>query len=307
VDAARRILVYDGDCPMCRTFSELARWRWLVGDAGTMRHDAFEGEEAARLEAAGIRNELAVLDRTTGEIRSGYDGIVWLLQEGRVPWLAALLAFPPVRWLLRHDYRLVAYNRRILAPPRRRAACACDPDLHRGYRWAFIVAALLWTGLIAAAGGYAFWTTGCFWGDIPAGPAGAGHTPWTGPLVPLGWLALAPLALLLPSPRGLDHLGHLAWTYAAMVLPLLGAVLLTLVALVLSVAGLLPGGWALVEGLPFRVGAVAWGLALPIAVLSCLWRLPRVGFGRIAAVLVGLLAWGLPTFLLAACLPLPVL
>jgi predicted DCC family thiol-disulfide oxidoreductase YuxK len=302
-----RILVYDGDCTLCRRFARVAGWRWLVGEARALPHDAFEGEEAARLEAAGIRNELAVLERPSGEIHSGYDGILRLLCGGRVPWLAALLSFAPVRWLLRHDYRLVAYNRRILAPPRRGAACACDPDLHRGYRWAFIVAALLWTALFAALGGYAFLTERSFLGDLPTRSGGARGTPWTGPLALAGYLALAPLAWRLPAPRGLDFLGHLAWTFAAMLLPTIAAVFLALVGLLLAMGGVLPEGWALASGVPATVGAVAWGLALPIAVASCMWRLPRVGFSGTFSALVGSAAWGVPTALGALLLRVPFL
>ena len=164
---APRTLVYDGDCSMCRKLSALAERRWLVGDARRLPHDAFQGETADRLTRAGIHNELAVIDEGSGEIRSGYDGILWLLERGMLRHLVPLLGFGPIRWLLRHDYRLVAYNRRILAPPARSVTCACDPDMHVGYRWAFIVVALVWTALFAGLGGALFWTELPFWPDFP--------------------------------------------------------------------------------------------------------------------------------------------
>ena len=307
METSRRILVYDADCSMCTRLSRLAVRPWLVGDAERRPHDAFAGEEARRLEAAGIRNELAVLDPGTGEIRSGYDGIVWLLRGGRLSWLAPLLSFGPLRWLLRHDYRLVAYNRRIFAPPRRAAACACDPDVHVGYRWAFILVALLWTGLFAALGGGLFWTEQAFLAKAPAPGGAPPGTWWWGAIVIAGWIAIAPLALRLPSPRGLDYLGHTAWIFAAMVLPLLLAVFVGVGAAVLTAllgGSLLPDAWLFSPGVPLGFGIVAWTLALPIAVGCCLWRLPRLGLGMPAAALVGLVAWLLPTALLLLLAPL---
>lgn len=304
-----RTLVYDGDCSMCRRLSALAERRWLVGSARRLPHDAFEGEEAERLEAAGIRNELAVIDESSGEIRSGYDGILWLLEGGLLRWLVPLLRFPPVRWLLRHDYRLVAYNRRILAPPRRNAACACDPDLHRGYRWAFIVAALLWTGIFGAIAGLGLWTDQELYGQRPVPLGGVHGTAWTGVFLLVGWAATALLALRLPAPRGLDYLGHMAWTYAAMVLPLILAVFLVLLGFLLAVAGLLPFDatpFFSNPSVPARIAVVAWGLALPIAIGSCLWRLPRVGLAKHTALIVALVSWLLPTALLLGLLPTPI-
>ena len=303
-----RTLVYDGDCSMCRKLSALAERRWLVGDARRLPHDAFEGETAERLTEAGIHNELAVIDDESGEIRSGYDGILWLLERGMLGWLFPLLRFGPVRWLLRHDYRLVAYNRRILAPPRRGVTCACDPDLHVGYRWAFIVVALLWTALFAGLGGALFWTELPFWPDFPLREGAPTGTWLAGPIVLAGWLAAAAAAFLLPAERRLDHLGHMAWTFAAMALPLVLASFLALGGLLLEFIGVLPfvpDVWYLEQGWPCWFGAIAWALALPIACISGLWRLPRLGFRKHTALLLALVSWFLPSAFLFWLLPTP--
>ena len=294
-----RILVYDGDCSMCDRLSKLVTRRWLVGAADRKPHAAFEGDEADRLTEAGIHNELAVIDRSTGEIRSGYDGITWLIQGGKLSWLGTLLAWGPVRWLLRHDYRLVAYNRRIFAPPRRTAVCACDPDVHRGYRWAFIGVALLWVLLFGALSGAVFLRRLPFWAD------GTGFTPnvtwWAGPILVSGWLAGLPVALRLRSPSQLDALGHMAWAWAAAIVPLL-------VAIFASYMGLLTSGnssWAFDGHARAELGAVAWGVSLIILTRSLPGRMARLGFAKRTGVLVALVSWVLPTALLFLLLPIP--
>ncbi len=290
--ATARILVYDGDCSMCDRLSKLLARRWLVGAADRKPHDAFEGDEARRLTEAGIHNELAVIDRATGEIRTGYDGITWLLRGGKLPWLGALLAWGPVRWLLRHDYRLVAYNRRIFAPPNRGAACACDPDVHRGYRWAFIGVAQLWILLFGALSGAVFLR------QLPFGTDGTGFAPnvtwWAGPILMTGWLAAVPVARRLRSPHGLDALGHMAWCWAAALVPLLVAIFASYVGLLISGTG----SWAFDGPSRAWLGAAAWGVSLVLLLRSLPGRLARLGFAKRTAVLVALVSWAVPTALL---------
>lgn len=145
-----KILVYDGDCPMCGWISERFGRLGLVDEEHRRPYQAFEGDVAWKMEEAGIRNEMLVLDPDTGELRSGIDGFLWLLGESRLSWSQGLLSVAPVRWLLELAYRTIAYNRRILAPPPRGIVCACDPDPHGGFR-ALFVAVLL---LVNAAGAW---------------------------------------------------------------------------------------------------------------------------------------------------------
>jgi predicted DCC family thiol-disulfide oxidoreductase YuxK len=110
-----KVILYDGDCPFCRTLSA-----FLSRRPGVSRRDAREthAEEA--------RNEVLVIDEETGEVQRGFAGLLAVF-EGR--WWAAVLRLPPLRGPLSLLYRLVARNRRLLLPPAPRPIrCACDPD-----------------------------------------------------------------------------------------------------------------------------------------------------------------------------------
>jgi hypothetical protein len=110
-----RIILYDGDCPFCRSVSA-----WLARRPGVSRQDA----RATHAEQA--RNEVLVLDEETGVVRGGFAGLLSVF-EGR--FRARLLRLPPLRLPLSLLYRLVARNRRLLFPPAPRPIrCACDPD-----------------------------------------------------------------------------------------------------------------------------------------------------------------------------------
>ena len=136
----RRHVVYDGDCSLCR-----AAIQFLIAVGVTRASDArtfefYDPDAAARLMRAGIHNELAVFDPLSREVRSGAAGLLWKLEEGPLRWVAKLLGLPGPVHLAALPYRMISYNRRILAPlPAGQAACACDPD-----------PSLLWRGLFIA-------------------------------------------------------------------------------------------------------------------------------------------------------------
>ncbi|MDF1700899.1 MAG: hypothetical protein P1V36_07045 [Planctomycetota bacterium] len=276
--AAPKILVYDGDCRMCTQFSRVAEKRWLVGDAERRAADSFEGDEAVRLAEAGVHNELAVIEPASGEIRSGYDGILWLMRSGSLGWLTPLFARGPLAWLGRTDYRTVAYNRRILSPVSRSVTCACDPDLHRGYRWTFIVLCAAWMTFVMTV---AAWML-------------LGGQPWLGGGLLLAWGIVALPAAAFPTPRNLDHLGHTAFIATLMTLPMLAAVIVRALVLITWAAGWAPD---LVDGPQdgaLLFAASAWGLALPLALWGCLRRLPLLQHSRATALAAALVLWTVP-------------
>lgn len=180
-------------------------------------YQSLDADLAPRLWNAGIRNEMAVIDAASGEVRSGIDGLLLLIEQSRLAPLAGLLAAPPLRWLATLSYRLIAYNRRILAPPRPRSLpCACDPDPHAGYQGALI--ALL---LVPAASIVALFAARLS-PLVPEAPA------WAAAVLPaagatLGVLAAVVLARAAAQNR-LTYLGHLAAATFLGSLPLLAPI-----------------------------------------------------------------------------------
>ncbi len=278
MSATAKILVYDGDCRMCTSFSRLAERRWLVGDATRRPVDGFEGDALVRLHEAGVHNEMAVIEEATGEIRTGYDGILWLMESGRLRWLTPLFRRGPLAWLCRADYRTIAYNRRILSPPARGIACACDPDLHVGFRWNFIGLCLAWMLLIGMASAFTFLDRA--W--------------WLGLGLPPAWLLVTLGARFSPPAQRLDYRGHTAFVGTLMTLPAALAGIVYVALALLWAADLAPAALARPTDVATPMLAAAWALALPLALRSLLGRLPRLGFPRWGAVLVALVFWTAP-------------
>ncbi len=211
-----KVLVYDGDCPMCESLSRtFVRLGW-VPEERREPFQLFEGDTAAALRDAGIHNEIAVRDAASGEIRTGARGILWLWRDTWFRWGAALLSVPPFVWLLTFFYRLTAYNRRAIAPPRPMGiACDCDPDDHAGYQLAFVVL----TGAFALVVAQWFALRSVAIRGPNAYPAGIWLTVGFG----LCWLPPVVHALLAGAPR-LRALTHAAWVLACAAVFLLPAI-----------------------------------------------------------------------------------
>lgn len=227
---------------------------------------AFDGAERARLFEAGIRNELLV-EEAGGELVSGVDGVRVLLASAGRPRAAALLGLGPVRAVATFLYRLVATNRRVLAPvdAERRVACDCDPVPRPPYRTAFVLLCLA-IALAGAAGLGALLGTG------------SGHSAARGALVGLALpmlLALPALgrAFLLPRAVRGEALAHVAFQTVRAV------------AAATVAAGGLVVAFAVVLGALFLLGvALDWGACLELfaGLYPVVWPTALVG-GALAA------------------------
>jgi hypothetical protein len=170
---------------------------------------SFQGPLAGRLEAAGIRNEMATLDLATGELRSGAAGLLFGLEGTRLGWACRVIDRRPLRSLATGLYRLVSSNRRILAAPDPRTLpCACEPDDRPGLRWTLVALLYGFGALVAAAFGAVF---------LPE----IGREAETPPALAMlaiagaGQAVVALCALAVPRDRRGVYVAHLAATGAA--------------------------------------------------------------------------------------------
>lgn len=240
------LLVYDGDCSLCLAWSRrLVRWAGLTDADRVSHHDLAPGLRA-RVEAAGLRNELKVVDRADGTITGGFEAI---RRFGRGTGLASLVTLsgvPPFRWLFAFAYGVIARNRRVLAPTPGGMVCACDPDPHLGYNLAFVLLATA----VAALGWWVFLAVG------KSVVAGGGPVAWADAATNVPFLLL-PLIIGLVVPTGprLALTAHEAWICARVVV-----VFATGSALALVARG---AGW----GRAVEVAAFAAGVLCGLVVL----------------------------------------
>lgn len=214
-----KVLVYDGDCPLCIRGSRAFVRLGLLPEERRRAFQELPGEVAGRLAAAGFRNEMAVVEPASGEVRMGVAGFLWLLREGPLGRLARLLDRRGAREALSALYHMVSYNRRILAPPRAGVRCACDPDDRPGYQLALLLLLLAWASALTALFGAAV--------AAGSGLAQPREGAWrTLVAAGSGWTVLFLTAPAAPRELRLRFLAHLGMVMATGVLALVPAILL---------------------------------------------------------------------------------
>ncbi|MFV0130900.1 thiol-disulfide oxidoreductase DCC family protein [Streptomyces sp. HMX112] len=119
---AQPVLLFDGDCGFCGTAVGLAR-------RAVRPRAEIVPWQSADLAALGVTEERADrevlwIGRAGGPVHGGARAVAELLMSGRRRWrwLGLLLRTPPVCWVARGVYRIVADNRRRL--PGGTALCA---------------------------------------------------------------------------------------------------------------------------------------------------------------------------------------
>lgn len=258
---SEKFLAYDGDCPMCMaTIALLLRMKMVAPEQARSNHD-LQGDDLDDVRAAGIRNQLVVLDPATRETRAGADGLLWIIGDhlGH-PWWVRLLGLPGLRQLTRFGYETVSYNRRIISPPRHQIVCDCEPEVTVGRRLMLIVPALVvavacWKLMAAATLLNGDWF------------AAVREVAQVVAVTSAGWLVLCAGAIaLLRGEKRIDYVGHLAVTLMTGSLPLLIAAAIAWAlphsaAIVLDGAALLAGYVIMLRMQPRRLKSLALGNA----------------------------------------------
>jgi len=149
--AGKRLLVYDGECPLCIGFSALyVRLGWIPAEQRVPLLD-LEPEVIERLLALGFGNEMAVVEPDREIILTGVEGILHVMRHTWARPLATVLGWPGLRQLTELAYRFIGANRRFLSLPRPKGpTCACEPDEKPLYNLALVALALGLGALVAA-------------------------------------------------------------------------------------------------------------------------------------------------------------
>jgi predicted DCC family thiol-disulfide oxidoreductase YuxK len=125
----RAVLVYDGDCAFCTSSVRFIERRIPVSAQIT----AFQFADLDALGTTWEQAEREVLwvDRD-GRVRGGAPAVAALLLDAGGVWraLGAIMRVPPVSWLARGAYRLIADNRDRM--PGGTPACALPADRRPG-------------------------------------------------------------------------------------------------------------------------------------------------------------------------------
>lgn len=141
-------IYYDNDCPMCAMYSRAMVKTGMLDERGRAAYSEAACAFHPSLDAHRAKNEIALVNHQTNEVTYGIDSLIAVVGH-RFPWLKPVFGFRLLRPLYLRLYRLISYNRKVIAPPSVfEEPGSCTPDLNLKYRWTYITIAWVITSLI---------------------------------------------------------------------------------------------------------------------------------------------------------------
>ena len=139
-----KAIIYDDTCPMCRWYTGVFVQHQFLQEKNRISFS--ELEDRALVEAIDLersRDEIPLIDLEGGPTLYGLDSLLHILGQ-RFPIIPRLAQIRPIGWFFRSLYKLVSYNRRLIAPSKPQVITYdCTPHYHRTYRWIYLIFALL--------------------------------------------------------------------------------------------------------------------------------------------------------------------
>ena len=195
-------LLYDDACPLCQWYTGAFVKHGFLDESGRAQYHPDTLCQIPALDADRARHEIALWHRESGEVHYGLESLLTILGH-RWPWMARVGQWRPVNFIFRKLYSLVSYNRKVIAlDPRPAREQPCAPDYHAGYRWAYLILAMLFTTISVHAFAQHL---------IPLVPAGGVFRELA---ITLGMVGLQSLLLLRRHrTRIMEYLGHMLTIY----------------------------------------------------------------------------------------------
>lgn len=143
-----KLLIYDDNCPLCSWYSSLFVKTGLLPADGRKPFSSLEPSVLDKIDYARGRNEIPLLDKTSGKVWYGVDALLEILGQ-RFPFTKQAGKIKPVHWLLKKIYKLVSYNRKIIVAKKCGAGnIDCSPDMNYKYRILFLLLSITFNTLL---------------------------------------------------------------------------------------------------------------------------------------------------------------
>lgn len=145
------IIVYDDECPLCDLYTRAFVQSKMLEKEGRLAFSEITGIIEKGLDRNRSRNEIALIDVTTGKVTYGIDSLFTVIGNA-FPIGKPLFACAPFRWLAKRAYSFISYNRKVIVPAgSKNAARACTPDFNLKYRVVYIIFAWLLVATVVHA------------------------------------------------------------------------------------------------------------------------------------------------------------
>ncbi len=134
-----KAIIYDDNCPLCHWYTDAFVKADLLSQQGRISFsDLAQTGLADQLDLHRSKHEIPLIDLQGGKTIYGLDSLIYLLNP-RFPFIKRAMAISPINYFIRKLYKLISYNRGVMAPsPPRPRLYDCTPDFNRRYRLSFI-------------------------------------------------------------------------------------------------------------------------------------------------------------------------
>ncbi|NEN24330.1 DUF393 domain-containing protein [Cryomorpha ignava] len=141
-------LLIDADCPMCQLYGKGFERLHLIDSQTVIPYQNTGDQYCWSVNLDRARSEIAFVDTETKETVYGIDAFIEIVSQNS-PGLNRFLRFSPFHWILLKFYRLISFNRKVIASSKGlNPGLACEPDVHRAYRWTYIISTAIFTGFV---------------------------------------------------------------------------------------------------------------------------------------------------------------
>lgn len=185
---------------MCRVYGSCFTRLKLVDSDTVVFYQTAKENIFAQVDAKRAKSEVALVDMETGQTTYGINAFLKILFKER-PLLRRFFNWSPAQFLVKKLYRFISFNRHVITGPATlKASRSCTPDMHKGYRWLYLLLAALFTGFMVNH--FAF---------LLDQSLGLVHNPWREYAICFGQISWQFLVLTLVRPATrLDYLGNMS-------------------------------------------------------------------------------------------------
>lgn len=202
------VILYDADCPLCKAYTGAFVKNRMLDRNGRQPYGNMPAAICEHVDTDRARNEIALVNTRTGEAIYGMDSLFTIIGN-TAPVFRPLFRNAAFRWCISRLYKLVSYNRKMIAAVKPSGPVSCTPDFNLKYRLLYLLMAILITGGILSA-------YSALLGDmVPAGSYVREYMICAGQLIVQG-----AVLLLVRKEKLMDYLGNM------MTVSLIGGLLL---------------------------------------------------------------------------------
>ena len=144
------IILYDAECPMCTVYTRAFTTTGMLDTDGRAPYQEMPEYACPLVDRQRAVNEIALIDKTTGEVRYGIDSLFTVIANS-FPILKPLFSCKPFHWAMRKLYSFISYNRKVIIPAPAGHTHAIQPSFRLRYRLAYLLFACAITGCIVTA------------------------------------------------------------------------------------------------------------------------------------------------------------